>query len=351
MDVLPALAATGIGSVPFLDTREAVGLILQYLPEIPFWPQMVKLGFREDMVPQGAGGLPGFELDLENKTVRLAPDLDQSTILTQFYELALSGDLQPFALHPEEAAGFFALLDAIQTQAASSPPFLKGQVVGPVTFAGMVKGHDGKAILFDRELSQAVTRGLALKAAWQAQQLRHQGKQAIVFFDEPYLSGFGSAFMPISREEVIATVTEALDIGREAGEVLFGLHCCGNTDWAMLLETPIDILSFDAYGFFDTLILYEQALKKFLARGGCLAWGLVPTTPTATPETVDLLWARFQEQVNRLEKLGLARAQLLSQSILTPACGLGYLTPEQARDALASLAELSARGRDWLERG
>ncbi|OPX21107.1 MAG: hypothetical protein BZ151_00105 [Desulfobacca sp. 4484_104] len=347
MGVLPALAATGIGSVPFLNSQEAVALILQYLPEIPFWPQMVKLGFQEDMVPQAAGGLPGLRLDAENRTVSLDGQLDREATLTKFYELAMSGELASFALHPQEAAGFFDLLAAVQNQSATSPSFLKGQIAGPVTFAGMVKDQQGKAILFDREISQAVTQGLALKAAWQAQEIRRLGKDAVMFFDEPYLTGFGSAFMPISRAEVIATLTEAMDICRQYGEVLFGIHCCGNTDWSMLLETPVDILSFDAYGFFDTLILYGPAVKKFLARGGYLAWGMVPTSPTEPVQTVDQLWERFQEQVIRLTQTGLDRQALLAQSLLTPACGLAYLTPEQAHQALAALAELSARSRDW----
>ncbi|MBW1917785.1 MAG: hypothetical protein JRI57_07150 [Deltaproteobacteria bacterium] len=349
MDVLPALAATGIGSVPFLNSQEAVALILQYLPELPFWPQMVKLGFQEDMVPQAARGLPGLRLDAEHRTVNLDGQLDRDATLTQFYELALGGDLTAFALHPEEAVGFFDLLAAVQTRPPESPSFLKGQVVGPVTFAGMVKDQQGKAILFDRELSQAVTQGLALKAAWQAQEIRNLGKQAVIFFDEPYLTGFGSAFMPISRAEVVASLTEAMETCRQHGEVLFGIHCCGNTDWSMLLETPIDILSFDAYGYFDTLILYEQSVENFLARGGYLAWGVVPTSPTAPAETVDQLWKRFQEQVIQLEKTGLDRKTLLSQSLLTPACGLAYLTSEQARQALISLADLSTRARDWQE--
>ena len=44
MAPLPPLAATGIGSVPFTDVSAAVELIMGHLPEMPFWPQMVRLG-------------------------------------------------------------------------------------------------------------------------------------------------------------------------------------------------------------------------------------------------------------------------------------------------------------------
>jgi hypothetical protein len=218
-----------------------------------------------------------------------------------------------------------------------------------VTFAGVVKDPAGKPILYDRELTQAVCQGLGHKAAWQAREFRQLGKEAIIFFDEPYLTGFGSAYLPVSREEVSEILHQTLEAARRAGPVRLGIHCCGNTDWSLLLEAPIDLLSFDSYGYFDSLRLYDKAVQTFLARGGWLAWGLVPTGEELEGETTDSLWQRFQEQATRLAaEQGCGVGEILSQSLLTPACGMGYLSPETARRALAILAELSARAQNWL---
>ncbi|WP_449244046.1 hypothetical protein [Desulfobacca acetoxidans] len=348
MQILPPLAATGIGSTPFLDSHAAARLILDNLTEMPFWPQLPQKGFLEDMVPQGAGGLPLMRLDSEQRLVRLDERADREEGLTDFYEAVLQLDLDRFGLSPDEASGFYALLEELPASGGGGPEYVKGQIVGPITFATIVKGADGKAILFDQELTQAVTQGLALKAAWQAAKIRETGRRAIIFFDEPSLSGFGSAFMPISREEVIRLLTETITSARQAGPICFGIHCCGNTDWSMLLETPIDILSFESYEYFATLKLYVKALKDFLARGGYLAWGLVPTSPTAPIETEAALWQRFESQIRELADLGMDERLVLSQSLLTPACGLGYLSPEQARTAIVTLASLSQRGKTWL---
>ena len=51
--------------------------------------------------------------------------------------------------------------------------------MGPVTFAGMVKDAQEKPILYDRELTQAVSLGLARKAAWQAKHFRDLGKEGV----------------------------------------------------------------------------------------------------------------------------------------------------------------------------
>ena len=349
MRTLVPLAATGVGSVPFTDLQETVALILECLPQLPYWPQMVRLGFREEMTPQATGGLSVLQVDPVARVVQMDPEAPREQSLAQFYETVLGGELAPFALREEEAQGFFALLAAVGARQAPCPA-LKGQLSGPVTLAGVIKDPAGKPILYDRELTQALCLGLGRKAAWQAQKFRELGKEAVIFFDEPYLTGFGSAYLPLSRQEVAEILSQALEAAREFGPVALGIHCCGNTDWSLLLEAPIDILNFDSYGYFDSLRLYEQAVGSFLARGGWLAWGLVPTGSELDGETADSLWERFQGQVQQLaQEQKLEVKQVLSQAILTPACGMGYLPLEAARRGLAILSELSARGRQWLE--
>jgi hypothetical protein len=348
MTAFAPLAATGIGSVPWADPQEATASVLTHLPEVPFWPQLVRLGFQEDMVAQGVRGLPALRLDEASRAVVCDPGQSRELALAAFYEAVWTDDLAPFALAPEEAQGFFALCRQIAAM-ANGPVALKGQVVGPVTFAGMVKDLEGKPILYDRELTQAASLGLARKAAWQAQKFRELGKEAVIFFDEPILTGFGSAFFPISREEVITMLTDTLDAVRQPGPAMVGIHCCGNTDWSLLLKLPIDILSFDSYGYFESLLLYEQELADFLNRGGRLAWGLVPTSDDLNREDEESLWERFQHQVRATQERGVDLHRLLFQALLTPACGLGYLPSEAATRALALLRSLSARGRRWLE--
>ena len=347
---LTPMAATGIGSVPFTDPEEAVSLILEAMPRMPYWPQMVRLGFREEMTAQAARGLAALKIDEAARTVQVDPDLHRDQALVEFYEAVLTGELTPFAMEEQEARGFFALLRAA---AAGQLPCqtLKGQLAGPVTFAGMVKDREGKAILFDRELTQAVCLGLARKAAWQARRFRDLRKAPVIFLDEPYLSGFGSAYLPISREEVLEILGQTIAELRQAADapLVVGLHCCGNTDWGLLLEAPIDLLSFDSYGYFESLQLYGQALVKFFQRGGWLAWGLVPTGEDFRQETTEGLWLRFTRQVAQLaQELKTTSKEILSRAILTPACGMGYLSPDEARRALRILADLSARGQEWL---
>ncbi len=72
------------------------------------------------------------------------------------------------------------------------------------------------------------------------------------------------------------------------------MHCCGNTEWSILIDAGVDILNFDAFDYGDTILLYPDALKAYLKAGKALAFGVVPTnsakihgqTPTRLPRSL-----------------------------------------------------------------
>ena len=87
----------------------------------------------------------------------------------------------------------------------------------------------------------------------------------ILTLDEPYLASVGSAIVSLPREEVIAALDEVFD---GLPGVLCGIHCCANTDWGLVLASKVRYLSFDAYEYADSLLLYPGEVSAFLARGG-----------------------------------------------------------------------------------
>ena len=135
---------------------------------------------------------------------------------------------------------------------------------------------------------------------------------------------------------------EVIDAVHQAGG-LVGVHVCANTDWSLILNSAADILSFDAYGFFERLVLYEASLKTFFDQGRMLAWGIVPTSNSEdiARETVSSLVAKWGSQANQLEALGIKRTTILSQSLITPSCGTGSLSPDEAIKVLEMTREVS----------
>ena len=337
MDFKPKCLATGIGSLPHRDIGAALGLILEALTQIPFWPQLPKLNPRESMVAQFVEGLP--LLKFKDKDVIFDVSVDRDEALAKFYERIIATDFNYFAISLDYAAGLEAFLDKLKIYQPKNIEFLKGQITGPFSFAASIKLPDGKTLLSDAILMDAVVNGLGMKAAWQIKKLKTYKSKVILFLDEPYLGCFGSGYTPITREEVIKRLNDIIEPLKEEG-VLLGIHCCGNTDWSMLAETKADIISFDAFGFLDRVILYAQDLNKFLSRGGILAWGIVPTSEFKGQGQQELV-QRFQQGLEALVKKGIPQKLILERSLITPSCGMATLSQGTAEEILRLTARVS----------
>jgi len=334
--------ATGIGSVPSTDIRSTCLHILEQLPEIPFWPQFINRSHLEDMTIQFSEGLPLLEIR-ESKRDLVISSVDREPELVMFYDHFFNDDVDYFAMSEQYAPGLFELVRMVCQNPDKYGPYIKGQTVGPVTFAAGIKEGEGKSVLYNPDLLEALTKGLAIKALWQVRELGKSGKKPIVFLDEPYLSGFGSAFTPIERHEVISLIKEVLDYLRERSDVLIGIHCCGNTDWSMIVEVGPDIINFDAYGYMDTFLLYPEEVKHFFRGGGIIAWGIVPTADFTGEESVEGLHEKLEKGLNRLYEWGLTPETVIENSILTPACGMGTMEQNWADRALDLLSVLSKK--------
>lgn len=337
--------ATGIGSVPTLDIEGTCDRILELLPGIPFWPQLVRRSPLEDMSIQFSQRLPLLEVEEEKRSLRLSSG-DRESELVTFYDHFLADDVEYFAVGRDYAPGLHTMVETVKRGPANYGPYIKGQIVGPLTFAAGIMGRDGKSVLHDPELREAMVKGLSIKALWQSRELSTTGKRVILFLDEPYLSGFGSAFTPIQREEVMAILKEVIDYVKERSETLIGIHCCGNTDWAMLLDAGPDIINFDAFSYMDYFLLYSKEILRFLKNGGAIAWGVVPTAAFTGEESVEGLVLKLREGLDHLSQWGVEPGAVKAASLLTPACGMGTMDLEAAEKAITLLSRLSRRCRE-----
>jgi hypothetical protein len=347
----PEGRAVLIGSQPLSDHQEAFRLVLSHTPDIPTWAQLPVYP-HEGMVPQFAAGLPGLVQKDDRLFVDLnAPDLDSQ--LLSFFEAYLNvteqggdWDASPFVLSPRTAQGFFTLLEALPGLEGRLQA-VKGHITGPITFCTALKDHKGQAIFFHDALRYAAVKLLALKAGWQAMKLADSGHPVIIFIDEPALAGYGSSeFISISREDVMTCLQEVIAAIQSQG-ALAGVHVCANTDWSLLMDSAVDIINFDAHGYFDKFALYGQDLAKFLQAGRILAWGMVPTLDTEAIKnaTLEDLWQDWCEKRQVICKLGISKQALRNQSLITPSCGTGSLSPAFNLKALELTRALSEKVR------
>jgi methionine synthase II (cobalamin-independent) len=323
-------------------------------PEIPSWVQFPKRTPHENMMIQFTEGMPGLVED-EDRTYfdTAAPDFVDS--LTDFYARYLAvteeGDtaaLDTFDLSEEYAAGFGEFIARLP-EYVSRAVMLKGQVTGPFTLGTNLLDQDRRCSYYDDQLRDVIVKTVALKARWQIAQLSAFGLPTMIFLDEPSLLGFGSqTFITVSREDITRDINEVVDTIHALGG-LAGVHCEENTDWSLLMETNLDILDFDAYDHMQAITLYPAELHAFLERGGCLAWGIVPTLDreAAATETVPSLLDRLDDGLSQLVRKGFDRNLLLRRALVTPSCGAGgVLTEPLTERVLDLLHQISARLRE-----
>ncbi|MFH0948773.1 MAG: methionine synthase [Elusimicrobiota bacterium] len=338
--------STVIGSMPHTNEKKAVEIIMKNL-DIPVWPQLPKKSFRESMYTQYSEGFPCLVVDEKNQKIFFDTDTDTLSELEKFYEKIIADDLDYFRISQDYAAGFYEFISQLTTyprlkSGATPLTTVKGQITGPITFGLKVTDKNNRSIFYNEQFIDVVVKALTMKARWQIRQLRTMNYElrTIMFIDEPYLSAFGSAFTQISREEVIKYLNEVSD-GIHKEHSLSGVHCCGNTDWSVIMDTNIDIISFDAYNFFDGLTLYPEKLNKFFDRGGILAWGIVPSSEQINSETVDSLTENFIKKAEYLVKKGISETAVKNRYLITASCGVGSLSEELAEKIIVTTKDVA----------
>ncbi len=348
-DRLPLL----IGSLPMDDHEKATELILRNTQRIPLWAQLPVFK-AEGMVEQFLPGLPGLSRSEDGtpfiNTTDPGFDSDYLEFFEEYLRVAETGkelENSRFAFTRETGRGFREFLKQIDGSDLSFAA-LKGQVTGPITFSTSVKDQDKRAIFYNDQLRDASVKHLAMNARYQALEFRKRRLTPLIFFDEPGLAGFGSsALITITKTDVTEAINEmAAAVHAEKG--LAGVHVCANTEWDLLLNTNIDIISFDAYSYFDRFILYPETIKTFMERGGILALGIVPTADVddIRNESVDSLYKRLKDQMICLEKIGIQRRTVLENILITPSCGTGSIDLESAQKVISLTVGLSEKVRD-----
>ena len=337
--------STAIGSMPFDKADYAVEVSLKNL-DAPIWPQLPKLGLLEQMEIQYSEGIPCATIEKEKSRMYFKTDVDYSESFAEFYEKYLEaaeggGSLDFMAITDKYSKGIYALEKAVK--AKGKLPWLKVQTTGPASFALTLVDENKRAIYYNEEFRDVIVKALALKCRWQIKKFKPYAKKIICFIDEPILSDFGSStYVSVKREDVVAILNEVIEAVHAEG-ALAGIHCCGNTEWSILIDAGVDIVNFDAFEYGETISMYAPAIKKHLEAGKNLAWGVVPTSKNIRTQTVDTLEKQLEKVMDVLASKGIDKKLIAKQAIITPSCGTGSLETADAEKVFSLLSQLSAK--------
>ncbi|MCX5331186.1 MULTISPECIES: methionine synthase [unclassified Streptomyces] len=310
--------ATGVGSLPGGDAREAARTATGSFDDFPFLPELPARGPGADMIGRTAGMLVEVYARVEPSGWRIGDRPGRDTKRARSW---LGEDL-----------------DALEefTQGYEGP--LKVQAVGPWTLAAALELSNGEAALGDpgacRDLAGSLAEGLRDHLA--EVQRRIPGAQLVLQLDEPSLiavlrghvktaSGYRT-HRAVDRQVVESTLRDV--VGVHGGGPVVVHSCAPDVPFALLRRAGAAAISFD----FSLLTERDDdAIGEAVENGTRLFAGVVPGTDTALSDPagsvmgVRTLWRR----------LGLHPGLLAEAVTVTPACGLAGASPSYARSALA----------------
>lgn len=342
MQFNPRGLATAIGSFPHQSPEAACELILKHIPEIPIWPQLPNTGFREQMEIQYSEGLPNVVVDEARERIYFDTSGDSTSDLEIFYENVLAENLDHFQISPEYSRGIYQMEQMLSAGDRSAIRYFKCHVTGPLTFGLSKTDQEKRSIYYNEVFRDVVTKGIAMKARWMLNKFRFLECAQICFVDEPIFAAFGSStYVSVQRSDVVGCLGEVVDAIHKEG-AFAGTHCCGNTEWTILIDSGVDIISFDAFEYGETISYYAGRIKEFLGNGGILAWGIVPTSEKIRTQTPQSLVKKLEGLVNNLASKGVDKNLIWDQCLPTPSCGTGSLSVELTEEIFRQLSEVSA---------
>ncbi|HYH29136.1 MAG TPA: methionine synthase [Pseudonocardia sp.] len=332
----PDGAATGVGSLPGIDAREAAATVVGELPLLPHLPELPARGVGADMIGRAAG---------------LLVDLATEVVPTGYRVTA-----RPGRDHRRAVDLLRADLDAFDEACdAARPEWVKVQAAGPWTLAAAVELHSGHRVLTDggavREFAASLQEGLRTHVAEVA---ARTDARVLVQLDEPTLPAVLAGSLPTaSGYGTVAAVGrhEAQDALRDLVTALgvpVVVHCCADRPPVRLLAgagvagVGIDA-TLPAFRGETALPAALDALGEVWDAGTPLLLGLVPARePAAPPQLRDLARPAF----DLADRLGFDRSRLAGLAVPTPTCGLAGATPAWARRAMALAGDL---GRSFVD--
>lgn len=323
--VLPAGAPTSIGSLPHHDRDAAVAFVLDRTPELPAAPTCPRIDPLEMMIPQAAWAIPGVDVGIDGTISVPDPSrLDHG---------------EPIGDPGLEGAPFATWRRFLEVVAGREGP-VKLQLTGPLTL-GVTLVQAGAPT----DLAFAVAGRASADRARAVLDLADRiapGTPRLLVFDEPALVGGLRPELPLSPDDVIDVLSGALAAAE--GRAVTGVHCCGPTDWRVLLQAGPDLLSLPVGA---DVVGSAGAVSVFLERGGWIAWGAV-ATDGPLGEHPSRSWRQLSSQWCELVQSGCDPVLLRRQALVTPVCGLAMHDEVQADHVFSITRRLAEKIHDQV---
>ena len=315
-------ATAGVGSVPHSDPAAAAAFSIAEF-DIATIPTLPRRSVSESMLAQALSGVDGMSIDDDGAPVVVSAARISGEVVTD--------------LGHESFTGFRAFLDLADKVHLDRSP-IKWQFVGPVTLGvGLERAGVERTEAF--ELAGRIVRSHVAELSDTITAALPNSRQMVVL-DEPWLGELMAPGFPIPPDQAIDLMSSAM--AALPATTLTGIHCCAPCDVATLLASGPSVISLPVSA---ELVDWVGYITRYLADGGVIAWGVIPTDGPV-PSIAERPWRALSDLWCSLVQLGCDPVLLRRQSIVTPACGLAFHSASVARRIARLSADVGKRVKD-----
>lgn len=308
------MRATGVGSMPGTDSREAASIVTGELDDLIHVPELPQRGPGAELIGRTAAMLSA-----------VASDLALDTVPTGWRVIDAPGRTMRRA-----ASWLNEDLDQLEELSQGYSGTVKTQIAGPWTLAASIEGRNGERLVADSGACREIAQALAAAARDHVTELQRRFPGARGFdlqLDEPMLNhvidGTIASASGLSRyravELPVVTETLAQVIGALDELICVGVHSCASSPRIDVMHkagaefVSIDLRSVEA--------ACDAELGEVLESGVRLFAGTVPSLRARVSD------ADAGRPIAALgDRLGLA--ELVRRTVVvTPTCGLAGADP------------------------
>ena len=134
---------TAMGTMPHRDIEQALELALSL--DIPFWPQLPRISYHEDMFVQFSRDFPGVTIDTNNQKIIFHNEKFEEEFIAYSEKIV---DPDALAITEDISMVYHRFLE----KDMKSHYAIRGHVTGPINLGFQIIDEDGRPVIYSEEI-------------------------------------------------------------------------------------------------------------------------------------------------------------------------------------------------------
>ena len=266
-----------IANLPYEDVALCKQMMLRLYENIPYLAELPKIDPNDNIINRTVENIPGItykdkKLIIEDYTTTAFNKALQT--LDDVYNSVYEESFEPYSSSSPFWDMYVEMLKRIK------PQYTIIRLLGPFSFAETVFNVNTPLMLKEKSYRKYIIQALGVKAQWFINKIKSisPGTKLIILFEEQQLYKYGTLKRndeSITKELIVTLFTKLYQKIQNSGGIV-GVQSFEKCNWQLVLESNVNLISFDAYNNPNSLNIVADKLGHFLAKGGYINWGVIP---------------------------------------------------------------------------